>query len=657
MKFTNRLINEKSPYLLQHAHNPVDWYPWGEEAFNKAKAEDKPIFMSVGYSTCHWCHVMERESFVDEDVAKILNDSFVCIKLDREERPDIDHIYMEVCQATTGSGGWPLTIFMDSEKKPFFAGTYYPKHTLIPLLWRITELWTQQREVISQTAENIRTVLGTEIISKGKADFDVPEKAFFHLKRSFDPTRGGFGGAPKFPSPHVLLFLMRYSEETGDKYGLEMAVKTLESMYRGGIYDHIGHGFCRYSTDGKWLVPHFEKMLYDNALLALAYAQAFGETNNPLFFDVACNTLGYMKRVLENEGGGFRCAEDADSEGVEGLFYVWQKSEVDKILGADSKEFCNLYNITDEGNFEGHNILNLIGKDVPADKKQWANECLKKLFVEREKRVHPFLDDKILVSWNGLAIAAFAYAGKVFKKSEYTETAARASEFIEKNLSDGRGGLLSRYRDGEAKYAAHAEDYAFYTWGLIELYQATHQSFYLKRAIELTDIFMRDFWDDENGGFRFAAKQSAELIINPKPLYDGAMPSANSVSALSMLRLYSFTGDRRFEDVADKIFNAFSGELSQSPPSYCFMMYAMLYKKADIARVVIKADTQSNVKRLVEVIPPKAEVAVYVGDELSEYSGNYALSQGVASAYVCRGGVCLPPVTDEQSLKAIFANA
>lgn len=656
LKIPNKLIHEKSPYLLQHAYNPVNWHPWDDEAFEKAKREDKPVFLSIGYSTCHWCHVMERESFEHQDVADILNSDFVCIKLDREERPDIDHIYMEVCMAMTGRGGWPLSVFTDADKRPFFAGTYFPKDSFKVLLAQISSLYKRERSKLGDIYRQVEHALNqAQGYSRDIADDEVVQTAFFYLKNIFDYKNGGFGTAPKFPTGHLLLFLLALYEQNAEKSALEMAETTLLNMRRGGIFDHIGFGFSRYSTDNKWLVPHFEKMLYDNSLLSYVYTKAFAVTKNEAYADTACAVLDYIRRKLMSNDGGFYSAEDADSEGEEGKFYVWTPDEIKAILGEDAQEFCTLFDITPQGNFNGTSIPNLIGKQIPPERTKWADSCIDRVFKQREKRVHPFLDDKILVSWNGLAIAAFASAGKILKRSDYTGCAAAASEFIDNTLGRDDGRLMSRYRDNEVKYNAHAEDYAFYTWGLLELHAATRDTKYLKRALQLTDIFLQDFWDEENGGFYFCSKSSKELIANPKPVYDGAMPSANSVSALNLLRLAVLTGENKFGEYADRIFSAFSADVANSPGSYGFLMYALIYKNTIAAKVVISANKQSDAGQMLSVIPENAEVVVFTPDNtMEQYAKNYKMINNLPTAYVCKGHTCSPPVTNAKELAALL---
>lgn len=591
-KISNRLINEKSPYLLQHAYNPVDWYPWGEEAFAKAKAEDKPIFLSAGYSTCHWCHVMERESFEDEDVAKVLNENFISIKVDREERSDIDSIYMTFCQAYTGSGGWPLSIIMTPDKKPFFAGTYFPKESkygrpgLIELLDSIYDMWSKDKKRLIdyslEMIDQIKRQTEIEIDENDKIDESVIKETIQSLKEFFNKRYGGFSRAPKFPTPHNMYFLLEYYIKTEDKKALNMVEETLKHMYKGGIFDHVGFGFARYSTDEKWLVPHFEKMLYDNALLSLIYTKTYEITGKELYKRIAEKIYTYMINNMISPEGGFYSAEDADSEGIEGKFYVWDIEEIEKVLGKqDGKTYCELYGITERGNFEEKNIPNLINTDI---EKLELNETLKeqlekmraKLYDHREKRIHPFKDDKTLTSWNGLAIASFAYSGRIFNNQKYIEISERAADFILKKLIRDDGRLLSRYREGESAYAAVLEDYAFIIWGLIELYKANSQYKYQEKCLYLHDQMMKLFWDEKQGGLYLYGLDSEELIVRPKELYDGAIPSGNSVAGFNMLRLYDITDDTKFKQFAEKQFKTFGTTVKRNPIAYTHFVTAYM---------------------------------------------------------------------------------
>ncbi len=589
-KMPNRLIQEKSPYLLQHAYNPVDWLPWCEEAFAKAKAEDKPIFLSIGYSTCHWCHVMAHESFEDEVVAKILNKSFISIKVDREERPDIDSIYMSFCQAFNGSGGWPLTIVMTPEGEPFFAGTYIPKHAkynlggLIDILNRIVELWHSDRKSFTDYALKAKEALDKELnVAKPKVlSEDIIAKAVQELKKSFERNYGGFSDAPKFPIPHNLMFLMRAYKMQKEEALLHMVEHTLKSMYRGGIFDHIGFGFSRYSTDKKWLVPHFEKMLYDNALLLLAYTEGYELTGELMYKEVAEKIISYVLRALLSPQGGFYCGEDADSEGVEGKFYVWTVDEVKAVLGEERGElFCHSYDITTDGNFEGKNIPNLIHneEELSSEQKKMLEESRKLLFEHREKRIHPHKDDKILTYWNGLIIAALSYAGRIFKSEEYISAARTGANFILNTMVDEGGRLYSRFRDGEVEHKGYLEDYANISYGLIELYEATLEEDYLRSAERLTSSMLELFWDFEHGGLFLYGSDAEQLILRPKEIYDGALPSGNSVAAYNLLRLGSILERQDFIDHTEKIFEAFGERIEKIPSAHCFLLLAYSYNK------------------------------------------------------------------------------
>ncbi len=566
--YTNELINEKSPYLLQHAHNPVNWYPWSEEAFSKAREEDKPVFLSIGYSTCHWCHVMERESFEDEEVANILNEHFISIKVDREERPDVDNIYMDVCQALTGHGGWPLTVFLTADKKPFYAGTYYPKHTmsqhigLVELLNTIISQWKDNKSDILSSAEDI-----TKIIRDSKDDFEhsklddnILERSFNTLEMSFDLEYGGFGNRPKFPTPHNLLFLLRYGVYHQSDKAIEMVEKTLIQMYKGGIFDHIGFGFSRYSVDNKWLIPHFEKMLYDNALLTIVYTDAYQLTHKEIYKDIAEKIISFVLNEMTNNEGAFYTAIDADSEGIEGKFYIWSKKEIEEILTKEESDFiCEYFNITEEGNFEGHNILNLIHHEELDKLNQSKFEEIRiKLYNERDKRIHPHVDDKILTSLNAMMISALSLAGKVFNCKEYLERAEEAFEFIMKNLVTKDKRLLARYREGEAKYLGYLDDYAYFIWAASELFLATGKCRYIKTAMNFNVRMIDLFEDSEKGGFYQTGKDSEEMIMKSKNIYDGATPSGNSVVTMNFLRLSEITDDIGLNRLAKEQMNYFA---------------------------------------------------------------------------------------------------
>ncbi len=674
----NRLINEKSPYLLQHAHNPVDWYPWCDEAFERAKNEDKPIFLSIGYSTCHWCHVMEKESFEDEEVAKILNENFISIKVDREERPDIDSTYMTVCQAMTGYGGWPLTIIMTPDKKPFFAGTYIPKHSkygrigLIDLLTRITKLWKENREKILSLADEI-----TEELSKALNSFETDEEinivifdeAFKQLERDFDPEYGGFGYAPKFPTPHNLLFLLRYWKRSGEKKTIEMVEKTLTSMSLGGIYDHIGFGFHRYSTDREWLVPHFEKMLYDQALISIACIETYQVTKNEKYKNLCEEILNYVKRDMTNPEGGFYSAEDADSEGEEGKFYLWDFEELKQILNQDEFNFVKeKFNIKEDGNYfdearkikTGKNILHLRAELNEDEKEKWA-KIREKLFNQREKRVHPLKDNKILTDWNALMICAFAKAFAVFENFEFLELAKKSADFILKNMITSDGKLLHRFKDGEAKINGYLDDYAFLTWALLELYEASFDVKYLEKAIEISDKMIELFWDDENGGFFFTEKENKDVLFRQKEIYDGAIPSGNSVALLVLAKLSRITGNREYEKFISKTISAFSGTIKKYPKAYTFFLSALDFILGRSFEIVIAGDSKDdNFKRMLKIlrtkfIPNKVILLKSTDDaskieQIAPFVKNYKGIENKPTIYICTNYECKQPVSEINKL-------
>jgi hypothetical protein len=544
----NRLIKEKSPYLLQHAHNPVDWYPWGPEAFQQASEENKPIFLSIGYSSCHWCHVMEKESFQDLDVAKLLNKSFIPVKVDREERPDLDAVYMNACQLLTGSGGWPLTIIMTPDKKPFFAATYLPKASrmgmtgLLELIPRISQVWKLRQEEIIQSSQQIvsslkelaRTPPGETL---GQESLDA---AFQELQDHYDQEHGGFGHAPKFPTPHHLLFLLRYWKRTRNAKVLAMVEKTLLAMRLGGIFDHIGWGFHRYSTDESWQVPHFEKMLYDQALLALAYTETYQATRNEAYQKTAREIFDYVLQEMKSEEGGFFSAEDADSEGEEGKFYLWSWEEISHILKKEEADLASqVFNIKKKGT----NILYLRKpiSDLAAGLNRNPGELFKaieniraKLLAGREEKTRPLKDDKILTDWNGLMIASLSKAAQAFEEAEYIRAAREAADFILEHLSPEEGKLWHCYREGKAGIEGFLNDYAFLIWGLLELYETSFDTSYLEQAFRLNRHLLSHFWDEREGGFYFTSASAESLFLRHKEIYDGAIPSGNSVAMLNL---------------------------------------------------------------------------------------------------------------------------
>ncbi len=590
----NRLSREKSHYLLQHAENPVDWYPWGEEAFAKARREDKPIFLSIGYSTCHWCHVMAHESFEDEEVGRMLNEFFVAIKVDREERPDVDMVYMAVCQAITLKGGWPLSVFMTPDAKPFYAGTYFPKTGkmgmpgFLDMIGHIANAWASDRGPLLEASEKITKGIQPRPSSGSIAELglDTLKKGYDQLAQAFDPKWGGFGSAPKFPTPHNLTFLLRWHRRNGEANALHMVEKTLDNMRYGGIFDHIGYGFCRYSVDERWLVPHFEKMLYDQAMLTMAYTEAHQATGEARHGKVATEILTYVLRDMTAPQGGFYTAEDADSEGEEGLFYVWTPREIQEHLGKDLSDlFCRFYDVGPHGNFEdGRSILhtriplvNFAAQEniEVAELQNLFEEARERLFVAREKRVHPLKDDKILTSWNGLMIAAMAKAYQALGDQAYVDAAAGAASFISNNLKKDGHRLFRRYRDGDVAYPGYLDDYSNFVWGLIELYEATFETSYLEEAINLNHTMIDLFWDETYGGFFYSGKDNEVLIKQSKEIYDGAIPSSNSVAALNLVRLGHLTGDRDLANRAEQLTGTFAKRIKAYPSAYTQFLAAL----------------------------------------------------------------------------------
>ena len=684
----NRLIFEKSPYLLQHADNPVDWYPWGPEPFEKARREDKPIFLSIGYSTCHWCHVMEHESFEDPEVAKLMNEVFVSIKVDREERPDLDNIYMSVCQMLTGSGGWPLTIIMTPDKKPFFAGTYFPKENrfgrigMLDLIPRIKEIWITKRDEVVKSANQITAALGQ--VSKYPPGEELGEptlkSGYKHLAQRFDEQYGGFGSAPKFPTPHNLLFLLRYWKRTGNEKSLWMVEKTLQAMRNGGIYDHVGFGFHRYSTDQLWLVPHFEKMLYDQALLAMAYTEAYQATGKGEYAQTAREIFTYVMRDMMAPTGGYYSGEDAESQGEEGKFNLWTEEEIRQVLPAEEADLIiTVFNVSKEGNFHdeatgkrrGRNILYLQGTldEIASDLKISERDIRKrledargKLFAAREKRIHPHKDDKILTDWNGLMIAALAKGARVLDEPRYGEAAKQALDFILKNMRNPDGRLLHRYRNDEAALPAYVDDYAFLIWGMIELYETTFEVGYLQTALKLNDDLLEHFWDDQTGGFYFTAGDTEKLLVRQKDIYDGAIPSGNSVAALNLLRLGRITANTNLEEKAAKIGRAFSKAVKQSPSAYTQLMLAVDFEAGPSYEVVIAGnsgaeDTKAMLRALRTHFAPNKIVLFRPSEKespdiirLAEYTKYQSSIDGKATAYVCLNYQCKLPTTDTRKM-------
>ena len=621
-------------------------------------------------STCHWCHVMERESFEDEEAARVLNRDFICIKVDREERPDIDSIYMSVCQLLTGQGGWPLTVFLTPEKHPFYAGTYFPKDDsinmmgLISLLKTINNIWTNDRKTLLDATKEIMEVQkATRRPDAANLTMDTIHHAFSQLKRSFDSNYGGFSNAPKFPTPHNLLFLLRYWYSQKEPFALEMVEKTLDAMKNGGIFDHVGFGFSRYSTDRRWLVPHFEKMLYDNSLLAIAYAEAYLATGNSSYSETAHQILEYISRDMTSGEGGFYSAEDADSEGVEGKFYIWTMQEIINVLGEkDGKEYCSLYDITTKGNFEGTNIPNLITTGTLSEaNKTFSESCRKKLFDFREKRIHPYKEDKILTSWNSLMLAAMSFCGKTLGEAKYIISAEKCAEFILKKLVRSDGRLLARFRDGEAAILAYLEDYAFLVWGLLELYEATYKPIYLEKALEFNKGMLELFKENKESGLFQYGHDSEKLITRPKECYDGAIPSGNSVAVMNLLRIARITGQPEFEKEAKSILEYFSPDIEAVPIGHSYMLCGYLYATTSEASEVVFAGSECDnmVKTYNSLYHPFSVSISQITPELikiAPYTSEYSGYTGKAAAYVCQNFSCMPPVTDVESLSDIFSS-
>ncbi len=694
---SNRLKNEKSPYLLQHAENPVDWYPWGEEAFRKARELGKPIFLSIGYSTCHWCHVMERESFEDAEVAALMNDIFISIKVDREERPDIDNIYMTVCHILSRKNcGWPLNIVMTPEGEPFFAATYIPKENIYgrvgmkQLLPGIKEAWKNEKDKVLKSARQITDAVRSladslQRTNRFKLDEKILDQTYGYFLSTFDPDEGGFGKAPKFPTPHNLMFLMRYYRRTGKEASLGMVERTLVHMGRGGIYDHVGFGFHRYSTDARWLVPHFEKMLYDQALLAISYTEAWQITKNPFYEKRAREILEYLLRDMSFSEGGFYSAEDADSEGEEGKFYLWTTDEIEKLVGKDDAQLlADVYNLSPEGNFHDEatgertdrNIFHLresiaetaARHSIAVEALEEKLESLRKiLFSTREKRIHPYKDDKILTDWNGVTIAAFAKVASAFKEKKYSAAAKNSIEFIRKNLiRDGR--LLHRYREQEAGITASVDDYAFFIWGLLEYYESTFEEEYLDLAISLCRDQFKYFWDEEFGGFFFTASDGENLIARQKEIYDGALPSANAVSTLNILRISRITADFKLEEKATRMAETFSEQISKHPASFSMHMNSLDFMLGPCVEIIIAGERNSpDTRRLLdalskEYIPNKTVILKDSGNEekiskIAPYAKNHEIVSGKAVAYVCSNYECQLPTDDPEQMIRLIREA
>jgi len=683
VKHTNRLAREKSPYLLQHAHNPVDWHAWNEEAFARAQSENKPIFLSVGYSTCHWCHVMERESFEDEAVGAFLHEHFVSIKVDREERPDVDKIYMTFVQSTTGSGGWPMSVFLTPDRKPFFGGTYFPpeqshgRPSFLQLLKQIAKLWQERKSEIISSADELHVRL--ESVTARAADPQASltrgtiAQAAKIFQDAYDPENGGFGGAPKFPQPSIPLLLLRQSLRSKGQLAREMVWQTCERMAAGGIHDQLGGGFSRYSVDAQWLVPHFEKMLYDNAQLVQLYLDAFLTSHSPAHAATVRDILDYVLRDMTHPQGGFFSAEDADSEGHEGKFYCWTKTELAQLLSPEEYNVAaHYYGITAEGNFVDHshphplpgqNVLSVVHPDMPAADQPLLAAAKSKMIAARQQRIRPHRDDKILASWNGLMLGAFARAGAVLGAPRYTLAAASNFQFLRENLwapaqnNSATGALYHRWRDGERDHVELLEGYAFLLEGVIHSYETTLDPAQLKFAIQLAEAILERFYDPANGGFWQSPATVADLILRIKDDYDGAEPSGNSVATLALLKLAAITGRAEFKSAANHTLHLFADRLHTQPAALAYLLQALDFSLDEPKRIVLVGDPSSGAfKELLRaahtVYQPNKIVLGNLGP-VEEFARSLK-SSGPASAYVCSGTTCQPPVTEPDKLKELL---
>jgi uncharacterized protein YyaL (SSP411 family) len=681
---TNHLARETSPYLLQHAHNPVDWFPWGEEAFAKARAEDKPIFLSIGYAACHWCHVMERESFENEDIADILNEHFISIKVDREERPDIDEIYMTATVAMTGAGGWPMSVFMTPELKPFYCGTYYPPIDMYgrpgfsTILLHIAQAWQKERAQLLKGADGLTKYIEQQLSAatpKGTLASELLQNAAAYLKRSFDAHDGGWGGAPKFPSSGSIMLLLREYRRSGDQALLDMATTTLEHMARGGIYDHLGGGFARYSVDAEWLVPHFEKMLYDNAQLSLVYLEALQLTGNLFYRQVAQEIFEYELRDMRDARGGFHSTEDADSEGEEGKFYLWTQDEIYSVLGQeDAAVFCQYYGVRENGNFsshetyhEGQNILHMVrtpeetakALNMPvADLMQVIERGCEKLFALREKRVRPGLDDKVLTAWNALLISSLAQGAYILAEPRYRQAAVEAGEFVLRDMMRD-GELLRTHRHGESRLPAYLDDHAFTVNAFVDLYESTFELKWLREAEALAEKMVAQFWDEAAGNFYYTSEAHPNLIVRTKPSYDGAEPSGNSIAAQGLLRLGILRDRSDYREKAQRILEAASEHMKQAPQGFMRMLCALdlfLYPPHEIAIVGPVEEARPLVQAVYAGFVPNKVVAFAAPSDVDKMAEAVPLLAGKqpvggkAAAYVCRNFTCEAPVTDVKGL-------
>jgi uncharacterized protein YyaL (SSP411 family) len=688
----NRLIGEKSPYLLQHAHNPVDWHPWGEEAFALARAQDKPIFLSIGYSTCHWCHVMERESFEDADIAALMRATVVAVKVDREERPDLDSLYMAFCQALTGRGGWPLTVFLTPDGQPFFAGTYFPKESgygrtgLRELLQRVHMSWKANRQAVIGNAGQIMEAVREQMAASdgggaepGEAVLDAARQ---QLAAAFDARHGGFGGAPKFPSPHNLLFLLREYRRTGERACRDMVCRTLTAMRRGGVYDQVGYGLHRYATDARWFLPHFEKMLYDQALTVMACVEAWQASGEAAFKDMALEILEYVRRDLTSPEGLFYSAEDADSEGVEGKFYLWTAAELRELLGEDAALCLEAWGATEAGNSHdeatgeatGGNIL-FVPQPLEAVAARAGltpealagrlERCRLVLLAAREKRVRPLCDDKVLTDNNGLMLAALCKAARAFDDEELAGRAGRAAQAILARLSLPGGRLLHRLRDGEAAIAGMLDDYAFLAWGLLELYQTVFDPAFLRRAMELAQVMLEHFADPAAGGFFLTADDGEALLLRQKIFFDAAVPSGNSVAYFVLTTLFRLTGNVAFKDSADALARAMTPRLAEHAAGHAFFLCGLSQVIGKACEVTLAGDpdapdTQALARAIFDRYLPEVAVLLRPDEaepaiaDLAPFSRWQLPLEGRAAAHVCRAGACQPPTAEVEKMLVLL---
>ncbi len=677
-KCTNHLIGENSPYLLSHAHNPVDWFPWGDEALNKAKAEDKPIFLSIGYAACHWCHVMERESFENEAVAAILNEHFVSIKVDREQRPDLDQIYMAFTTAMTGSGGWPMSVFLTPDRKPFFAGTYFPpadghgRPSFMRVIKEISSAYRRDKQAIFQSSDNIYRKMSQPLnvgASTSELSQDYVVRATADLMQNFDHENGGFGDQPKFPHALELSLFLRHFKATGDSSYLTAVERALTAMACGGIYDHLGGGFARYSTDRKWLVPHFEKMLYDNSLLVQVYVETWQITHNEVYLQVVRETLDWMLREMIDSTGGFCSALDADSEGEEGKFYVWPKAEIESVLGSDGSEpFLSFYNITESGHFEGHNILNVTdassrikGDFRPEDFARYLRESRAKLLAQRSRRVRPLTDDKILTSWNGLALSALCRGYQVTGDKKYLGVAIGNATFVSRRLWR-EGKLTHSYRQGKHSEGQFLEDYAYYVRGLIDLCESDlsrQNERWLRFAYKLAKKAMRLFFDD-HGTFYLTPEGQADLIMRPKDEFDGSLPAPGSVMIGNLFRLNRLTGDSQFYEAGRRALEVLSGKMEKNPSAMTSAMLALDYYLSDKIEIVVVGDgpeRDSMVSLLHSTFLPNRIIAVSEkGDSTLPLFEGRQPQHGKALVFVCRNSVCSLPAETARELMLQLRN-